>query len=126
MKRSKVVTRADWGRISDIVKRFSKLLVGHTYPRTRAAWDVKGRLKKSNKVFRFEVKDMFNMNDGFQGRHGFLFEKVDKKVFETDKRWVIIDSKELHQYLIKNKILKVYLNDLIAELEWTIFIPKTR
>jgi len=125
MKRSKVVTRADWGRISDIVERFSKLLVRPAYPRTRAPWDVKGRLKKSNKVFRFEVKDMFNMDNGSQGRHGILFEKVDKKVFETDKQWVIIDADELHRYLVRNKILKVHLNDLIAKLEWTIFVPKT-
>tara|TARA_Y100001951_G_C11267351_1_gene256459 strand:- start:56 stop:433 length:378 start_codon:yes stop_codon:yes gene_type:complete len=124
MKRRKASIRSDWGRLSDIVKRFSKLLVGPTYPRTRVPWDVKGRLKKSNKVFKFEVKDMFNMNDGFQGRHGILFEKVDKKVFETDKQWVIVDADELHRYLIKNKILKVHLNDLIAGLEWTIFIPK--
>jgi hypothetical protein len=51
-------------------------------------------------------------------------QKADKMVLEMEDKWVILDLEELHQYIKKNKLTKVYVNDLISKLEWTIFIPK--
>ena len=69
---------------SSILKRFSKLLVNPSYPKRKAAWNIKGRLKN----------------------------------------WIIVDMKELSEYLINNHILKVHINDLITNTDWTIIIPK--
>jgi hypothetical protein len=43
-------------------------------------------------------------------------------VLEMENKWVILDLEELHQYIKKNKLTKVYVNDLISKLEWTIFL----
>ena len=43
---------------------------------------------------------------------------------EGEKEWLILDLEELHKYIRKEKRTKVYTNDLISELEWTIFLPK--
>jgi hypothetical protein len=53
-----------------------------------------------------------------------LDSKADKMVLEMDDKWVILDLEELHQYIKKNKLKKVYVNDLISKLEWTIFLAK--
>jgi hypothetical protein len=45
-------------------------------------------------------------------------------VLEMEDKWVILDLEELHQYIKKNKLKKVYVNDLISKLEWTIFLAK--
>jgi hypothetical protein len=51
-----------------------------------------------------------------------LDSKADKMVLEMKRNWVILDLEELHQYIKKNKLTKVYVNDLISKLEWTIFL----
>jgi hypothetical protein len=50
--------------------------------------------------------------------------QADKMVLEMEDKWVILDLEELHQYIKKNKLTKVYVNDLISKLEWTIFLAK--
>ena len=45
-------------------------------------------------------------------------------VLEDKKEWLILDLEELHKYIKKNKLKKVYVNDLISKLEWTIFLDK--
>jgi hypothetical protein len=45
-------------------------------------------------------------------------------VLEGEKEWLIIDFKELKNYVKKNKVTKVYVDDLIASLEWTIILKK--
>jgi hypothetical protein len=62
--------------------------------------------------------------DGTPAQKGRLDSKADKMVLEMEDKWVILDLEELHKYIKKNKLKKVYVNDLISKLEWTIFIPK--
>ena len=45
-------------------------------------------------------------------------------VIEGEKDWMIIDLDELHEYIRREKKKKVYINDLIDDLEWTIFLAK--
>ena len=65
---------------------------------------------------------MFKLSNGTLAQKGRTNTKADKMVLEIDNRWVILDLEELHQYIKKNKLTKVYVNDLISKLEWTIFI----
>ena len=109
---------------SSILKRFSKLLVNPSYPKRKAAWNIKGRLKNSNRIDRFDVQDFKILENGMEGRFGNLFDNLDKMVFETKEKWIIVDMKELSEYLINNHILKVHINDLITNTDWTIIIPK--
>ena len=108
-----------------IVERFSKNLIEVEYPIKKEHWNVAGILKnKSNQHLKFDVRDMFKFPDGLIGKHGYTNTKADKMVFESEKEWIILDIKEIHKYLRKHKKRILYLEDLIAELEWSMCIPK--
>jgi len=67
---------------------------------------------------------MFELPDGTPAQKGRLDSKADKMVLEMDNKWVILDIEELHQYVKKNKLKKVYVNDLISKLNWNIMLKK--
>ena len=72
----------------------------------------------------FDVREMFEMPDGTPAQKGRLDTKAQKMVIEGEKNWMIIDLDELHEYIRRKKEEKVYINDLIDDLEWTIFLAK--
>ena len=53
-----------------------------------------------------------------------LIHKLKRMVLEGEKQWIILDLEELHEYIRREKKSKVYINDLISDLEWTIFLAK--
>ena len=54
-----------------------------------------------------------------------IFEfKADKMVYDADTRWIILDVREIHNYLRKHKTKIIYLDDLVEKLEWSIYLPK--
>jgi hypothetical protein len=105
-----------------IVDRFSKNLTAIEYPKEKSSWNIAGILKNKNAYYKYDVRDMFKLSNGTLAQKGRTNTKADKMVLEIDNRWVILDLEELHQYIKKNKLTKVYVNDLISKLEWTIFI----
>ena len=50
--------------------------------------------------------------------------KADKIVVQTNHEWIILDVEELNKYVLKNKLNKIYLDDITPILEWTIIIKK--
>ena len=84
------------------------------------------RLKNSNHVDRFDVQDFQILENGQEGRFGNLFDNVDKMVFERKDKWIIVDMKELSKFLLDNNTLKIHLDDLITNTDWTVFIPKNK
>ena len=110
----------------DRIKRFSNdCLENVTYPDKPTSWHIQGILKnRSNQEFKFDVGLMFNMPNNELGKKGNTTSKADKMVFEDLNQWIIIDLKELYKYLKDKKLQKVYLQDLISELEWNIVLPK--
>jgi len=105
-----------------ILDRFSKYLTAIEYPKEKASWNIAGIIKGQNAFYKFDVRDMFALSDGTPAQKGRLDSKADKMVLEMEDKWVILDLEELHQYIKKNKVTKVYVNDLISKLEWTIFL----
>ena len=103
---------------------FLKYLKNIEYPKTKTSWNIAGIIKGQNAFYRFDVRDMFTLPDGTPAQKGRLDSKADKMVLEMEDQWVILDLEELHQYIKKNKLTKVYVNDLISKLEWTIFLAK--
>ena len=81
-------------------------------------------IKGKNAYYRFDVREMFEMPDGTLAQKGRLDTKAQKMVIEGEKNWMIIDLDELHEYIRREKKKKVYINDLIDDLEWTIFLAK--
>ena len=107
-----------------IVKRFSKYLTAVEYPKEKTSWNIAGMVKDSNAFYRFDVREMFEMPNGTPAQSGRLDTKAQKMVLEGEKEWLILDLEELHEYIRREKKTKVYINDLISDLEWTIFLPK--
>jgi hypothetical protein len=107
-----------------ILDRFSKYLTAVEYPKEKTSWNIAGILKDKNAYYKYDVRDMFALPDGTPAQTGRTDTKADKMVLEMEDQWVILDLEELHKYIKQNKLKKVYLNDLISKLEWTIFIPK--
>jgi len=64
------------------------------------------------------------MPNGTPAQSGRLDTKAQKMVLEGEKEWLILDLEELHEYIRREKKTKVYINDLISDLEWTIFLAK--
>ena len=67
---------------------------------------------------------MFEMPNGEQAQSGRLDSQAQKMVLEGEDNWLILDLEELHEYIRRENKSKVYVNDLISDLEWTIFIAK--
>jgi hypothetical protein len=110
--------------MSSLLDRFSKYLESIEYPKSKTSWNIAGIIKGQNAFYKFDVRDMFALPDGTPAQKGRTDSKADKMVLEMKDKWVILDLEELHQYIKKNKLNKVYVNDLISKLEWTIFLTK--
>ena len=109
---------------SQITKKFSKYLTSIKYPEKNCSWNIAGVLRKSNRYYKFDVRNMRKLPNGQIGKEGSLKTKADKMVFETDKYWVVFDIEELHKYLKVKKLKKLYFDDLMDDLDWNIIIPK--
>ena len=107
-----------------IVEKFSKYLTAIEYPKRKSSWNIAGILKKQNGFYKFDVRDMFKMPDGEFAQTGSTKSKADKMVLEFQNRWLILDLEELHEYVRRENKKKVYIEDLISDLEWTIFLEK--
>jgi|TARA_R100000426_G_scaffold48643_1_gene35969 hypothetical protein len=110
--------------MTSIVKRFSKYLTGIEYPKEKTSWNIAGIIKGKNAYYRFDVRNMFEMPNGEQAQSGRLDSQAQKMVLEGEDNWLILDLEELHEYIRRENKSKVYVNDLISDLEWTIFIAK--
>ena len=108
----------------DIIEKFSRFLTAVEYPKEKTSWNIAGMIKGSNAFYRFDVREMFEMQDGTPAQSGRLDTKAQKMVLEDEKQWLILDLEELHEYIRREKKTKVYINDLIDDLEWTIFLAK--
>jgi len=107
-----------------ILDRFSKYLTAIEYPKQKTSWNIAGILKDKNAFYKFDVRDMFELSDGTPAQKGRLDSKADKMILEMKDKWVILDLEELHQYIKKNKLTKVYVNDLMSKLDWTMYLNK--
>ena len=88
-------------------------------------WDVSGILKdRYNERFRFDVRPLKVQKDGTTAKKGSTRTKADKMVVETLSQWWIIDIKELHEYIFKNKVKVIHLESIAKELEWTVILEK--
>ena len=80
-------------------------------------WDVEGILH--NQKFKFDTRPIKN-----NIKIGSFKSKADKIVLDMKDKYIIIDTEELHQYVKKNKLKDLELNDLISKLDWNIILPK--
>ena len=103
------------------MNKFKKLLSNLTLAtknqKEKELWDVEGILH--NQKLKFDLRPLKNNTKG-----GSFKTKADKIVFNIKDQFIIIDTKELHQYLKDNNTEVVNVEQLIFSLEWNIIIPK--
>ncbi len=104
-----------------ILERFKNYLINIEYPIKNKGWNIAGILKKrSNEHLKYDVRSMKEINEMIAKQMSTASE-ADKLVFETTTYWLIIDNKELKNYVVKNKLKIVYLDTILKELDtWAI------
>ena len=106
------------------MKKFIDLLTDVEYAtdvqKKKELWDVQGILKdRLNQKLKFDLRPLKN-----DSKVGSLNTKADKMVFDMIKEYVIVDIEELHKHLKQRNTRKVYLDNLILELDWNIVLAK--
>jgi len=107
-----------------ILNKFAEYLTSIEYPKEKTSWNIAGMIKGSNAFYRFDVREMFEMPSGASAQSGRTDTKAQKMVLEGKKEWLILDLEELHEYIRRENKTELYINDLISDLEWTIFLAK--
>ena len=111
-----------------LLNNFSKHLEDIRYPNEKEKnqqWHIEGRIKnKSNQIFKFDIEKMFLQSNGVMGKKGKTISKADKMVFDLRNQWLIVDMKELINYVVNNKINSVSTEEIIKNLEWNILLNK--
>jgi len=91
--------------------------------RKKEIWDVEGRLKNGNQVFKFDVRPLKHTANSLE-KTGFFNTKADKMVFEDINQWVIFDTEELHKYVKSQDKKDFNIKELLKELSWNLKINK--
>jgi hypothetical protein len=109
-----------------IEERFAEQLLDNiVWPTSTQSWNVEGIIKnRSNESYKFDVRPMIQLPDGQVGKKGNTSSNANKIVLEFERDWVIIDVKELHQYIKDQKLKIIQVDDLLNKLDWNIIIPK--
>lgn len=111
-----------------LLNNFSKHLENIRYPNNKEKnqqWHIEGRIKnKSNQIYKFDIEKMFLQHNGVLGKKGKTISKADKIVFDLKQQWLIVDMKELINYVVKNKISIISIKEIIKKLEWNILLDK--
>ena len=108
----------------NILQRFAQHLTQIEYPKNKTSWHIAGVLPNSNQLHKFDVRNPFQMDTGQLGKRGKTSSKADKMVYEGEKQWIILDVREIHNYIRKHKTKVIHLDDLLTTLEWSILLPK--
>ena len=106
------------------MKSFLKHLDQITYAtdeqKEKEFWDVSGVLKD----LKFDIRPMFKHTTGEPAKRSNVHTKADKLVIEEVSNWVVLDIKEVIEYIKENKKTTLRVEKLLKELEWNIIIPK--
>ena len=106
--------------ILDFSKYLIDINIATQEERTKELWDLEGILKdRLNQKLKFDLRPLKN-----NIKIGSFKTRADKMVFDIKNQYIIVDIEELHLYLKKNNVKKVYLESLISELDWNIILPK--
>lgn len=98
-------------------KKLSNTKIATSNQRKKELWDIEGVLH--NQKFKFDLRPLKN-----NMKAGSFKTKADKIVFDIENQFIVVDVQELHKYLKDKKVNKVFLNNLLTDLEWNIVLHK--
>tara|TARA_R110000744_G_scaffold308773_1_gene416812 strand:+ start:226 stop:564 length:339 start_codon:yes stop_codon:yes gene_type:complete len=110
------------------MKNFIKNLTDISYPtekqKIEEIWDVEGRLKNGNQIFKFDIRPIKAASDNKLEKTGYFKSKSDKIVFKTINQWVIFDTEELHEYVKSTYKRDFSVYELLDNLSWNLILDK--
>jgi len=86
-------------------------------------WDVEGRLKNGNQVFKFDIRPLMEIGNRAE-KTGYFKSKSDKMVFETIDQWIIFDTEELNRYVKSTDKKDFNIDELLDKLSWNLILDK--
>ena len=109
------------------MKKFIKLLsepiLATSKQQEEEIWDVEGRLKNGNQLFKFDIRPLKQVNNKAE-KIGYFKSKSDKMVFETINQWVIFDTGELNEYVKSTDKRDFNIDELLDNLSWNLILSK--
>ena len=88
-------------------------------------WQVKGLLKnRLNQYLKFDVRYLNNYPENKKGKLINDNSDSDKILFENEKNWILVDTKELIGYMRKYKLKEIKIEEVINKLDWNIIFKK--
>jgi tetrahydromethanopterin S-methyltransferase subunit B len=107
-----------------IIDRFSKNLTAIEYPKEKTSWNIAGILKDRNATINMMLGICLLCLTVTFVQKGLDKYKADKMVLEFNNQWLILDLEELCEYIRREDKKKVYVEDLVHALDWTIYLNK--
>lgn len=84
-------------------------------------WNVEGVLsKRFNQSFKFDTRPLSKK----EYKLGYFKSKADKIVIDMKDKYIIIDAPELHDYIKRNKIKEIKLEEILNKLDWNVTMEK--
>lgn len=88
-------------------------------------WQISGIVHgMSNKHLKFDIRNLRNNKNNEKEKFVKYKNSSNKILFETQKDWILIDTKEFVKYMKKNQINTIKLEDLLNSFKLTIILPK--
>lgn len=87
-------------------------------------YQVEGLLKQSNQCYKFDIRYLNNYPKNKKGKLINSKSKADKILFEDEKNWILIDTKEFIKYMKNYNSKEIKLEEIIQNIDWNIKILK--
>ena len=111
------------------MKTFINYLTDVNYPteeqRKNEIWDIEGRLKNGNQLFKFDIRPLKPYKDRLE-KVGYFKSKADKIVFEAENQWILFDTEELHKYIKSKNKRDFNIQELLDTLSWNLILQKNQ
>ena len=101
-----------------ILKDFSKHLDSIEFPLEKTSWNIAGVIKGQNGFYKFDVRNMFQLNPKEKAQNGKVTSKADKMVLDIKNQYLIqtyfVTNDEFDSVKKVNDIKNLYENTLTS------------
>tara|TARA_R110000822_G_scaffold43310_1_gene117022 strand:- start:88 stop:426 length:339 start_codon:yes stop_codon:yes gene_type:complete len=112
--------------MKDFVKLIEDPVFATDLQKKKEIWDVEGRLKNGNQSFKFDIRPLKAVDNDRSEKIGYFNTKANKVVFEAIDRWVVFDTRELHEYIESREKRDFNIQELLNNLTWNLVINKVK
>jgi len=107
------------------IKFVEEYLKNITWNLNNQQWQVSGIIDRvSNEYYKFDIRFLKDAPNNQKNKFIEYKNEADKVLFEDDKNWILIDTKEFVKYMKDNNLKEVKLENLLFITDWNIVLPK--